>query len=187
MDALENIAIEQLNLGYHADQDRLLLRTGLSNQTEVVVWLSYRVTRMIWQALSAQTSYSVEAGAAPSEPLLQSPSQLVESFKQEVQTQETLNRLDFKTPYVPRRVSGDSGELLVNDAQLLTSEGASPALVMNTLEGVQVRMNLNAEMSVAMLNMLQLACKEAGWPLGASAVSSQLPPLADLTNKQVLH
>ena len=40
--------IDQLNLGFDADQDRLLFRVGLSDNTELVVWLTRRVTKSIW-------------------------------------------------------------------------------------------------------------------------------------------
>lgn len=33
-------AIQQVNLGYNRDQDRLLLKVGLSDNSELVVWLT---------------------------------------------------------------------------------------------------------------------------------------------------
>ncbi len=94
-----DVGILQLNLNYIPDQDRILLRVGLNYQSELVVWLSYRITRMIWQLLNSEahlpSANSIQADT--------SPSQAVQQFKQEVQTTEALQKMDFQSPYKPRQ------------------------------------------------------------------------------------
>ena len=64
-----DVGIQQLNLSYIADQDRLLLRVGLSDNSELTVWLTYRITRMIWQLLNVEahlpSASSIQAGTPP--------------------------------------------------------------------------------------------------------------------------
>ena len=48
-------AIQQINLGYNIQQDRLLLRVGLADNSELLVWLTQRITKQIWQMLNGET------------------------------------------------------------------------------------------------------------------------------------
>ena len=40
--------IQQLNLAYDADQDRLLLKVGLTDNSELAIWLTRRIAKSIW-------------------------------------------------------------------------------------------------------------------------------------------
>ena len=40
-------AIQQINLGYNTEQDRLLLRVGLADNSELLVWLTNRITKQL--------------------------------------------------------------------------------------------------------------------------------------------
>ena len=70
-----DVGILQLNLSYIANQDRILLRVGLSDNSELVVWLSYRITRMIWQLLNSEahlpSANSIQADTPPSQAVQQ--------------------------------------------------------------------------------------------------------------------
>ena len=48
-------AIQQINLGYNVQQDRLLLKVGLADNSELLVWLTYRITKQLWQMLNGET------------------------------------------------------------------------------------------------------------------------------------
>ncbi len=39
--------IQQLNLAYDADQDRLLLKVGLTDNSELAIWLTRRIAKSI--------------------------------------------------------------------------------------------------------------------------------------------
>ncbi len=177
-------AIQQLNLGYNAEQDRLLLRVGLSDDSELLVWLTNRITKQLWQLLTGEThlptATSIQAEIAPQ--------QAVEQFKQEVQATEALEKMDFVTEYQPRKEVVNNGAMLAISLMLVTVGQKPPTLEIPCIEGITVRMNLTQELILAMCNMLQLSSKEAGWNIGAPlALQAQVIVAVDAEAKKLLH
>ena len=180
----QEAAIQQINLGYNAEQDRLLLRVGLSDNTELLVWLTSRVTQLLWILLTGEahlpTAQSIQAETPPE--------QAVQQFKQEMQAADALQKMDFKTEYQPRPEVRNDGALLAINAILTRIENKQPSLELPCLNGISVRLNLNPELTLALCNMLQLSTKEAGWIMSASApVLMQTPIAVQLDDKKVLH
>ena len=188
--AITDIAVQQLNLSYSQEQDRLLLKVGLSDQTEILLWLTQRVARVIWQLLSTESHLPAVVMNQAEQPTL-APQRAVQQFKQEVKAVETLQKLDFETAYQPRKEALQTGGILLKEVQLhkqeTTGQGVTQALEMQSVDGFHVRLNLTAETIVAICNMLQLSAKEAAWTL--SPVVSQPASIAMTANdkKQVLH
>ena len=181
-----DVGIQQLNLSYIADQDRLLLRVGLSDNSELTVWLTYRITRMIWQLLNVEahlpSASSIQAGTPPQ--------QAVQQFQQEVQTTQALQKMDFQSPYTPRQEVVNEQPMLVTNVLLHSQDGKPHGLEMPCLEGINVRINLNQELILALCNMLQLSCKEAAWELGlANKFNAEIPTATLLATdaKKILH
>ena len=180
-----DVGIQQLNLSYIADQDRLLLRVGLSDNSELTVWLTYRITRMIWQLLNVEvhlpSANSIQAGTPPQ--------QAVQQFQQEVQTTEALQKMDFQSPYTPRQEVVNERPMLVTNVLLHNQDGKPQGLEMPCLEGISVRINLNQELILALCNMLQLSSKEAAWELvGAPPMLVTTPPAITVEgDNKVLH
>ena len=180
-----DVGIQQLNLSYIADQDRLLLRVGLSDNSELTVWLTYRITRMIWQLLNVEvhlpSANSIQAGTPPQ--------QAVQQFQQEVQTTEALQKMDFQSPYTPRQEVVNERPMLVTNVLLHNQDGKPQGLEMPCLEGINVRINLNQELILALCNMLQLSCKEAAWELTGAPpmLVTTTPAMAIAGDNKVLH
>ncbi|MES2500517.1 MAG: hypothetical protein V4605_02890 [Pseudomonadota bacterium] len=177
-------AIQQINLGYNVEQDRLLFRVGLSDNTELLVWLTNRITHMMWSLLTGEahlpTAHSIQTETPPE--------QAVEQFKQEAQAIDALQKMDFKTEYQPRPEVRNDGAMLAVNVLLIAQENKPSSLEMPCLEGITVRINLNQELTLAICNMLQLACKEAGWAVGQSASSqASIQTLPQADGKKVLH
>lgn len=171
-------AIQQLNLGYNAEQDRLLFRVGLSDNTELMVWLTLRVTKQLWALLNGETHLPTASSIQVETP----PEQAVQQFQQEMQVAETLQKMDFATEYQPRPQVRNEGAMLATGLQL--RDDGVKHLDIACLEGVEVHMNLTQELILAMCNMLQLAAKEAGWDIGAPLST---PLLAEAGEQKVLH
>lgn len=171
-------AIQQLNLSYSAEQDRLLFRVGLSDNTELMVWLTLRITKQFWALLNGETHLPTASSIKIETP----PAQAVEQFKQEVQATEALQKMDFSTQYQPRNEVRNDSAMLATALQL-TDDGVKH-LDISCLEGVNVRMNLTQELILAICNMLQLSSKEAGWDIGAP-ISTSL--MIDVGEQKVLH
>jgi hypothetical protein len=188
LEAKPEAVIQQLNLGYNAEQDRLLLRVGLADNSELLVWLTYRITKQLWQLLNGETHLPT-ANSVQSETV---PQQAVEQFKQEMQATETLQKMDFATEYQPRKAVVNNSAMLAISLVLINYEAKLPTLEIPCLEGITVRMNLTQELILALCNMLQLSAKEAAWELGVvahaklqSQPASVVEARADM--KKILH
>jgi alanine racemase len=171
-------AIQQLNLGYNAEQDRLLLRVGLSDNSELMVWLTLRITKQLWALLNGETHLPSASSIQIETP----PEQAVQQFQKEMQTVESLQKMDFSTEYQPRKAVRNDSAMLATALQL-TDDGVKH-LDITCLEGINVRMNLTQELILAMCSMLQLSAKEAGWEIGAP-ISISL--VVDSGEQKVLH
>ena len=71
-------AIQQINLGYNAEQDRLLFRVGLNDNTELLVWLTSRITQLLWTLLTGEAHLPTANSIKSDSP----PEQAVAQFKQ---------------------------------------------------------------------------------------------------------
>ena len=181
-------SILQINLGYHIQQDRLLLRVGLADNSELLVWLTCRITKQVWHLLSGETQLPTATSIQVQTP----PQQAVDKFKQEVRVTEALQKLDFATEYQARNEVVNNGAMLATSVQVINAENRPPSLEMPCLEGITVRMNLTQELILALCNLLQLSAKEAVWDLGAITQSKMQTQAntaiqIDTQYKKVLH
>lgn len=177
-------AIQQINLGYNTEQDRLLLRVGLTDNSELLVWLTNRITKQLWQLLNGEanlpTATSIQLDTAPKKAVAQ--------FKQEIQTAEALQKMDFVTEYQPRKAALNNGAMLAIGLVLVAYQEKMPTLEIPCLEGVTVRMNLTQELILALCNMLQLSTKEAGWDINLPVQTQEQKALAvNVDANKVLH
>jgi hypothetical protein len=151
------VGIQQLNLSYDKVQDRLLFRVGLSDNTEVALWFTYRFSRELWAVLNGEAHLPVAEAFKTTE-----VTSAVKQFQQEVEATEALAKMDFQTEYQSR-------EKLHNDQVMLTTgfklSDDAKNLDIECLEGVAVNINLTPELLLAICSMLQLAAKEAGWDM----------------------
>ena len=164
-------AIQQINLGYNAQQDRLLLKVGLADNSELLVWLTYRIAKQLWQMLNGETHLPTATSIKTEIP----PQQAVALFKQEAEATETLQKMDFATEYQPRAEIVNDGAMLAISVVLIHHANKPSSLEMPCLEGITVRMNLTQELTLAMCNMLQLSAKEAAWELGSTSATMTTP------------
>lgn len=179
----QEVAIQQINLSYNAQQDRLLLKVGLADNSELLVWLTYRITKQLWRLLNVET----QIPSATSIQLETPPEQAVAQFKQEMQVSETLKKMDFATQYQPRPEVVNDAAMLAISIVIISYEGKPPVLEIPCLEGVSARMNLTQELILALCNMLQLSAKEAAWDIGAAAYNIAQMPEPASGDKKRLH
>ena len=177
-------AIQQINLGYNTEQDRLLMRVGLADNSELLVWLTNRITKQLWQLLNGESNLPTATSIQVDTP----PEMAVKQFKQEIQATRALEKMDFMTEYQPRQEVVNNGAMLAIGLVLVVYQEKIPTLEIPCLEGVTVRMNLTQELILALCNMLQLSAKEAGWDIGSPMQTQEQRALAvDGDAKKVLH
>jgi hypothetical protein len=173
---IKNAVIQQLNIGYNAPEDRLLLKIGMSDDAELSVWLTRRLVKTLWQLLQ---DTNVVAAVAPD---VDSPQaqELMQSFTKESAAQQ----LDFSEEYKKRSPVNDDELFLAQDCVLVKTGNGAPALELVCTNGQTLKVVLNQDLSLALINMLQMVTKEAAWDF---AFSGQLSLLSPVTANTVLH
>lgn len=173
---IKNVAIQQINIGYNASEDRLLLKIGTSDDTELNVWLTRKVVKALWHLLQ---DANVIATIAPDAHSPQAQ-ELLQSFAKESAAQQ----LDFSEEYKKRNSVINKEIFLAQECHVVKIGNDLPTLELICANGQMVKVILNQDLSHALINMLQLVTKEAAWDLAFSEQSSLLSPV---TANTVVH
>ncbi|KAF0836290.1 hypothetical protein FNL37_2598 [Methylovorus glucosotrophus] len=171
VDALTDAAIQQLNLGYNAEEDRLLLKIGLADDVEVPVWLTRRIVRSLWKLLhrdAAPAPTAPELAATPIYPT--AAAQVMQAFAEEMReltlAQQVSESLDMTGAYEERSQQLGDEPLLVSVCRMITEQPDKPTLELAAADGQTLHFSLSPELGMALGSMLQLATREAQWDLG---------------------
>ena len=173
---IKNVAIQQINIGYNAAEDRLLLKIGMSDDIELNVWLTRKEVKILWQLLQ---DANVVAAVAPD---VHSPQgqELLQKFAKESAAQQ----LDFSEEYKKRSSVNNEEVFLAHECHIVKIGNGLPTLELICTNGQVVKVILNQDLSLALINMLQLVSKEAAWDLAFSEQASLLSPV---TANTVVH
>lgn len=179
--------IEQINLGFNEQEDRLLLKLGLLDKTEIAVWISRRICKAMWALLqSTQATLQPVATMTNTPPAMtaDSKSQVMETFAREVAEQKAIENMDFNSTYQPDRQTRTDEPMLAIQCIVISAENQLPNLELQCKNGQSVKMALSNELVHALTNMMQLATREAGWDL---IMTTEKPQPNILSNQQLLH
>ena len=184
-DLLAEAAIQQLNLGFDSEQDRLLLKVGLADNTELSVWLTRRIVKSLWLLLQGSADLSdVSEHTLVIEEVPAELAREVLSAVNSTLASENKSPLDFSTSYQANRTPIIDEPILAFHCGLINHDDAHTILEIQAKDGKTVRIVLNVELSIALSNMLQLATKEAAWDLGFASSHFML---TDNSARPVLH
>jgi hypothetical protein len=175
-----DVNIQQINLGYDGLEDRLKLRIGLADNTEVCVWLTRKMVKILWSMLqSAQLAplMSPDDFTPETQPLLEEIARTVEPLAP--------RKMDFSDTYQAGRTPRTPHPILPSDCRLVSLEqGKRFRLELEAKNFYTVRIPLTPEITQALVNMLQMTTKEAGWDL--PLVSGHII-MGETTSRPVLH
>lgn len=180
-------AIEQINLGFNEPEDRLLLKVGLADKTEIAVWVTRRVCKLMWSSLHAASHTLLPTATHFAAPTISTPDgkhQAIEDFIHEAATQKKVEYLDFKSDYIADRQSRSLEPMLAVQCMIVTIGNLPPQLELQCSNGQSVKMALTNELAHALTSMMQLATREAGWDLSMGADVKQV---SVISTTQTLH
>lgn len=180
-------AIEQINLGFNEPEDRLLLKVGLADKTEIAVWVTRRVCKLMWSSLQAVSHTLLPMATHVAVPIITTPdgkSQAIENFMHEAATQKKVENLDFKSEYIADRQARSTEPMLAVQCIIATIGNLPPQLELQCTNGQSVKMALTNELVHALTSMMQLATREAGWDLSMGADVKQM---SVISTTQTLH
>ncbi len=179
--------IEQINLGFNEQEDRLLLKLGLIDKTEIAVWVSRRICKTMWGLLQgAQVTLLPSATMANIPPAVtpDNKSQVMESFAREVAEQKAIEHMDFKSEYMADRQTRTEEPMLAIQCIVISEENQLPHLELQCKSGQSVKIALSNELVHALTNMMQLATREASWDL---LMITEKNPVGINVSQQLLH
>ena len=182
--------IEQLNLAFDLEQDRMLLKVGLSDNTELAIWITRRIAKSIsaWlQGSQAAVDASMQVLVMNAQGGLDEVGAKIMSasaITPEALIKTSTQNLDFSAQYQPNRKSRLAEPMLAIACKVLTDNATQFVVEFSAKDGINAQIAFNAELKIAFGNMLQLASKEAVWDIGVQA-SHFIPPA--VTSSQVLH
>lgn len=154
-DLLADAAIQQLNLGYDTEQDRLLLKIGLSDDSEITVWLTRRVVKSLWNLLQ-------QAGV----PSMAMTEAFGDQPAAEGNPKKSNTQVNYADAYQSRHIARLNEPMLAHDCNLITAPDAPTSLELKSRSGAMMKIVLSGELTQALGHMLQLATKEAVWDIG---------------------
>jgi hypothetical protein len=182
--------IEQLNLAFDADQDRLLFKVGLSDNTELAIW----ITRRIAKSISAWLQGTQAAVDLPMQVVVMNAQGGLEEVSPKIMSASAMSpaailqsaapTLDFSTQYQANRTSRLQAPMLATACKVLSDNTTQFVLEFTAKEGINAQVSFNAELKIAFGNMLQLATKEAAWDIGVQNSHFVTP---QMSSNQVLH
>jgi hypothetical protein len=184
-------AIDQLNLGFDVDQDRLLFKVGFSDNTELVLWLTRRITKSIWSWLKTSQEvlldepvqvFTMNAQGSLEEAMPKIISAL--KTREPIATESIQPEVDLKNEYRANRTPRLPTPMLIVSCRVVTDGPTQFVLEFGARNGQKANVVLSLELKIAFTNMLQLACKEAAWDLTAPS-SHFIAPQSNAA--QVLH
>ena len=182
--------IEQLNLAFDLEQDRMLFKVGLSDDTELAIWITRRIAKSIsaWlQGSQAAVDASMQVLVMNAQGGLDEVGAKIMSasaITPEALIKTSTQNLDFSAQYQPNRKSRLAETMLAIACKVLTDNATQFVVEFSAKDGINAQIAFNAELKIAFGNMLQLASKEAVWDIGVQA-SHFIPPA--VTSSQVLH
>jgi hypothetical protein len=173
---VKNETIQQISIGYVLIEDRLLLRIGIANQSELSVWLTRRIAKKL-ALLLRDIPISV-----PVDPRVNSP--YTQDLEQRFSKEAMLQNLNFSKEYEERQPINSEKLFLVSECHIIQNASQQRALELICTNQQTVTVALNDELLLAMMNMLQLASQQAAWDV---AVTEQYLLTGSGNNTTLLH
>lgn len=170
-----------------------MLRAGMSDGSEIQVWITYRIARQMFAVLNREANLpTAPLGASESTytPSAQpAPAEATRQFAQEAAAMQSLESLDFNTAYQERTPVVEQGPLLAVGSQFQAVNAQLRSMTLHCLNQMNVNINLTKELVLALARMLLIAAKDAGWTLHGGGEPGTVSAIVvqGTTEKQVLH
>jgi len=151
--------LHQVNLGYDAQQDRLLLRISTTAQTEYRMWLTRRIVKGMWPGL-VQLMQSTPLARQQTEPTAK---QAVVEFEREKALRETKFAERYDGEELAPALPGEP--LLVWGVRMRPVDEGGCDLEFLPKDGQGVKVRLQETMLHALTKLFQDALKATDWDI----------------------
>ena len=164
------MSLQQINVMYDAQQDRLLVRMNTRERMEYRFWITRRLTRGLWKGLLQQMQ-STEAARRQTAP---SAKQAVVEFEREAALQKTIFGNPYTNDEMQAAMEGDP--LLVFSINMHVHEDGGHSITLKPSSGAGLQLRFSDTLLHAFAKLLQDAVKTSGWDLQLELpVASAMP------------
>jgi len=151
--------LNQIQVTFVAEEDRLLLRINTTDLAEFRFWLTRRMIGMLWpaiiQTLSSDPQVAIQADKSAKEAVL--------AFQKE----KAATNADFKTPYQeqPNQLPLGEQPILVTKIQIKAGQGNMRALCLHPSSGNGIEIAVDTQTLHTLCILLQNKAQVAQWGL----------------------
>jgi hypothetical protein len=163
-------ALDQIFVSYQPAQDRLLMRLGTVGRAEVRLWLTRRLLKELWGALTA----IIESDEAVLSRTDAAGRQALLAFRHEQALAQS--QFSLESAEAASRPMGDAPLLLTRLA--LVEGSAQPALRLADAEGRGVEFAVNVQLAHSLARLIADAVEKADWGLALKLGQTERRPRA---------
>lgn len=169
--------IQQIQLRFNAEEDRLLLRLGTDDNCEYRFWLTRRYVRLLWPVLRQLLGSAAAAASAAAD---EAATQAVVSFRHEQAVQEA----DFATPFQESGHHLPIGEapMLLCHLQLKSGTDGAAILALYPQQGQGVEIAMSEPLLHGFCRLLADAVATADWDIDCSIAPGVQPQQGSRSN-----
>jgi len=162
--------LRQINIEYNAEQDRMLMRIASGESQEVLLWLTRRCVKLLWQVLS-QLARSVPDIATQSHP--EAKTALIG-----MRHQDAIAKTDFSKPYEASAKEHPLGSepILVARIQSRRNDNGSFMLTLLPLKGQGINLNLDEPLLHSLCGLLSKIAAGTDWGLQLELAQAAIVP-----------
>ncbi len=161
-----------MQVRYDALADRLLWQVRTRTGEMYAVWLTRRMVGRLWPPYQQMVTRAGISHATPDATVLPEAREMLEQAVRE----RPLPSADFKTQFNPKPIAQPLGpEPLLPTAIDLTpdAQGAGLAITLREEAGRSIQLRLGADLSTALLRLLDQALRASDWGLPGGAVPAE--------------
>ncbi len=147
--------LHQFNFSYQTDEDRLLLRVNTHEGAEIRLWLTRRISRLLWELLVRRLETAPEVAAQAKRSVV--------AFKR----QAAVSNANFKKSYDDKDKALPLGEapLLVTKLKAVTVGSGAHSIAFVPKGGKEVALTMSDDAILTFLHLFSQIVKKARWGL----------------------
>lgn len=165
--------LRQINIEYNAEQDRLLMRIASGENQEVLLWLTRRCVKLLWQVL-LQMARSAPDIATQSHPE-------AKTALMGMRHEDAMAKTDFSKPYEASAKEHPLGSepILVAKMQTKRNDNGSFVLTLLPSKGQGINLSLNEELLHSLCGLLRKIASGTDWGLQLDLPQAAAVPSAE--------
>lgn len=163
-------SINQIQIAYSAEEDRILFRVNSTDQKEFRFWLTRRFTMLLMRVLAEHRSRDPDVVTQQSEQAREA----VQSFKQE----QAVAGADFKQQFAQEGNEYPLGSNIVLAHKITYRiEGTNLHVSMQPKDGQGINMVINQDINATVSRLLGTAIGQAAWGIATGTTAETPPPV----------